>query len=86
MAGGEAHPPVQPPERLAVGGPLLEVGGAGTEGGPIEVLVPLVVEANLHYDMPTAAQMILWPASAAALALALIQPMKGAVIALIWAR
>lgn len=50
------------------------------------LLVPIVVEANLHYDMPTAAQMILWPAAAAALALTLIQPMKGLVIALIWAR
>ncbi len=50
------------------------------------VLVPLVVEANLHYDLPLAVQMALWPAAAAAFALALIQPMKGFVIALIWAR
>ena len=50
------------------------------------LLIPIVVEANLVYDLPTAAQMVAWPAAAAALALALIQPMKGLVIALIWAR
>ena len=50
------------------------------------LLIPIVVEANLHYDLPTAVQMTLWPAAGAALALGLIQPMKGFVIALIWAR
>lgn len=50
------------------------------------LLIPLVVEANLTWDIATPVQMVLWPAAAAALALGLIQPMKGFVIALIWAR
>lgn len=49
------------------------------------LLIPIVVEANLMWDLPMFGQMILWPAAAAIFALALIQPMKGLVIALLWA-
>ena len=50
------------------------------------LLLPIVVEANIHFTLSTAFQMIAWPSLAAALALLLIQPMKGFVIALQWAR
>jgi uncharacterized protein (DUF983 family) len=50
------------------------------------LLIPVVVEVNIWFDMSMLAQMLLWPAIAAAAALALIQPAKGFVIALIWAR
>jgi len=50
------------------------------------LLIPVVVEVNLMFDMSMAAQMLLWPALAIAGALAMIQPAKGFVIALIWAR
>lgn len=50
------------------------------------LLIPVVVEANLHYDMPMLAQMIAWPLLATVLALAMLQPMKGFVLALLWAR
>jgi uncharacterized protein (DUF983 family) len=50
------------------------------------LLIPIVVEANLLYDISTSVQMLLWPALAIAGALAMIQPAKGFVIALIWAR
>jgi len=50
------------------------------------VLVPLVVAANLRFDMPMWVQMTLWPGVALLLALLLIQPAKGAVIGLQWAR
>lgn len=50
------------------------------------LLIPVVVEANLIWDLSMTAQMLLWPVAAAVLALALIQPFKGFVIALLWAR
>jgi uncharacterized protein (DUF983 family) len=50
------------------------------------LLVPFVVEVNLNADVAMWIQMLLWPAIALALSIALIQPMKGAVIALQWAR
>lgn len=50
------------------------------------VLVPLVVAANLRFDMPMWVQMALWPGIALAMALLMIQPAKGAVIGLQWAR
>lgn len=50
------------------------------------LLIPLVVEVNLLFDVPTGLQMLLWPAIALAGVMALIQPAKGFVIALIWAR
>ena len=50
------------------------------------LLIPIVVEVNLLYDIPTGVQMLLWPALAITGALAMLQPAKGFVIALIWAR
>jgi len=50
------------------------------------LLVPIVVAANMRYALPMGAQMIGWPIVTAILALLMIQPMKGFVIALIWAR
>lgn len=50
------------------------------------LLVPIVVEANLHYDLSTPMQMFLWPTVALVAAMLMIQPIKGFVIALSWAR
>lgn len=50
------------------------------------VLVPFVVAANLRFDMPMWVQMTMWPGLALLLAMLMIQPAKGAVIALQWAR
>lgn len=50
------------------------------------LLLPIVVEANIHLTLSAPVQMIAWPSLAALLALLLIQPMKGFVIALQWAR
>jgi uncharacterized protein (DUF983 family) len=50
------------------------------------LLVPFVVAANLHFDIPMTVQMALWPGLALILALLLIQPAKGAVIAFQWAK
>jgi uncharacterized protein (DUF983 family) len=49
------------------------------------VLVPLMIAANLWWDWPTGLQMMAWPGLAALLAMALIQPTKGAVIGAQWA-
>ena len=50
------------------------------------LLVPLVVIVNDLFSPGMVAQMILWPSLAGMLALLLIQPAKGAVIAFQWAR
>lgn len=50
------------------------------------MLVPFVVAANLRFDISTGVQMALWPGLALILAMLMIQPAKGAVIALQWAR
>lgn len=50
------------------------------------IIVPLVVSVNLRFDVDTWIQMLLWPGMAVLLAGLLIQPMKGAVIGLQWAR
>ena len=50
------------------------------------ILVPLVVAVNLHFDMPMWVQMTLWPGLALVLAMLMIQPAKGLVIGLQWAR
>jgi uncharacterized protein (DUF983 family) len=50
------------------------------------LLVPIVVEANIHLHLSTPVQMLLWPSLAALIALLLIQPLKGFVIGLMWAR
>jgi len=50
------------------------------------ILVPFVVMANLRFDLGMGVQMLLWPTIAILLAMILIQPAKGAVIAFQWAR
>ncbi len=50
------------------------------------VLVPFVVATNLRFDLGTGLQMLLWPALAVIMAIGLIQPAKGGVIAFQWAR
>lgn len=50
------------------------------------LLVPLVVEVNLFWAIPAGMQMIFWPALAVLLALVMIQPAKGFVLGLLWAR
>lgn len=50
------------------------------------IMVPIVVEANLLLNVPLGAQMVFWPLLTALLALLMIQPAKGAVIAFQWSR
>lgn len=50
------------------------------------IIVPLVVEVNLWIAVPVGAQMLFWPSLTAVLALLMIQPAKGAVIAFQWSR
>ncbi|TZG29049.1 DUF983 domain-containing protein [Sphingomonas montanisoli] len=50
------------------------------------VLAPFICAMNLSYDVSMLVQMILWPGLALVMSLAMIQPVKGAVIALQWAR
>jgi uncharacterized protein (DUF983 family) len=50
------------------------------------VLVPIVVSVNMAFSPPLVAQMLFWPTLTAVLAIAMIQPAKGAVIAWQWAK
>lgn len=50
------------------------------------ILVPTMIEVNSAFAIPVGWQATIWPALAALLALVLIQPSKGAVIAYQWAR
>jgi len=50
------------------------------------LLAPFIVALNLSHDVATWIQMLLWPGLALAMSILLIQPVKGAVIALQWAR
>ncbi|MDX3883411.1 MAG: DUF983 domain-containing protein [Sphingomonas sp.] len=50
------------------------------------LLLPVIVEVNIQFDVGTLTQMIGWPLVAAGMALAMIQPLKGAVLGLLWAR
>ncbi len=50
------------------------------------LIVPLVIEVNHWFAPSVTAQMILWPSLTAVLALLLLQPVKGAVIGLQWAK
>lgn len=50
------------------------------------LLVPIVLEVNLSFDVPVGVQIILWPVLVAVCALLMIQPAKGAVIGFQWAR
>ena len=50
------------------------------------IIVPLMIEVNYVFDIPLGWQTAIWPSLTAVLAIALIQPEKGAVIAYQWAR
>ncbi|KQX18366.1 MULTISPECIES: DUF983 domain-containing protein [unclassified Sphingomonas] len=50
------------------------------------VLVPILVAVNMRYDLPMWLDMSLWPGLALIMALAMIQPVKGAVIGFQWAK
>jgi uncharacterized protein (DUF983 family) len=49
------------------------------------ILVPLVLLVETHIAPPYWVGMTLWPACVVALSLALIQPVKGAIVAMQWA-
>lgn len=50
------------------------------------ILVPTMIEVNAAFNIPLGWQAAIWPTLAFILALLMIQPAKGAVIALQWAR
>jgi len=50
------------------------------------ILVPLMIEVNSALAIPLGWQALIWPGLAIILALAMIQPVKGAVIAVQWSR
>lgn len=50
------------------------------------ILVPLMIEVNSALSIPLGWQALIWPTLAAVLAVAMIQPVKGAVIALQWSK
>jgi uncharacterized protein (DUF983 family) len=50
------------------------------------VLVPIVVSVNMAFSPSLVAQMLFWPTLTAVLAIVMIQPVKGAVIAWQWAK
>jgi uncharacterized protein (DUF983 family) len=48
------------------------------------ILVPIVLSVETHIAPPIEVSMVLWPSIALVTALALLQPVKGAVIAIQW--
>ena len=50
------------------------------------ILVPLMIEVNAAFAIPLGWQAAIWPTLAVLLAAAMIQPVKGGVIALQWSR
>lgn len=50
------------------------------------ILIPTMVSVNAAFAVPVGWQIVIWPALVIVLALALIQPVKGGVIAYQWAR
>jgi uncharacterized protein (DUF983 family) len=50
------------------------------------ILLPLMIEVNSALAIPLGWQAVIWPTLAIILALAMIQPVKGAVIAVQWSR
>ena len=48
------------------------------------IVVPMVLFTETHYAPPYWVHMVLWPAMVAGLSLALLQPVKGAIVALQW--
>lgn len=49
------------------------------------IVVPLVLAVEIAWAWPTWLHLMVWPATIAILALALLQPVKGAIVALQWA-
>jgi uncharacterized protein (DUF983 family) len=49
------------------------------------LLVPVMVSVNMVWDLPMAGQMIAWPLLGLLLAVLMIRPAKGGVIAVQWA-
>ena len=50
------------------------------------IIVPAMVEVERAFSPPLMFQMLFWPGLAIVLALLLLQPVKGAVVAIQWAR
>jgi len=50
------------------------------------IMVPLMIEVNSALAIPLGWQALIWPTLALLLAVAMIQPVKGAVIAFQWTR
>lgn len=50
------------------------------------IIVPIMMQVNHSFDVPLLWQSIIWPTLSLILALAMIQPTKGAVIGLQWAK
>jgi uncharacterized protein (DUF983 family) len=48
------------------------------------ILVPIVLAVETHIAPPVTLSMALWPAMALAMSLGLLQPVKGAVVAIQW--
>ena len=48
------------------------------------ILVPIVLAVETHIAPPVEVSMVLWPSCALVMALTLLQPVKGAVIAIQW--
>jgi uncharacterized protein (DUF983 family) len=49
------------------------------------IVIPLVLAVEMYWAWPTWLHMVVWPAAIAAMALALLQPVKGAIVGLQWA-
>lgn len=50
------------------------------------IIVPTMIEVNIMFSIPLGWQAVIWPSLTAILAIAMIQPVKGGVIAYQWAR
>ncbi len=48
------------------------------------LLVPIILSVETHIAPPVGVSMALWPSTALAMALGLLQPVKGAVVAIQW--
>lgn len=48
------------------------------------ILVPIVLAVETHFPPPVWVSMTLWPAAALLMAISLLQPVKGAVVAIQW--
>jgi len=49
-----------------------------------QILVPIVLSVETHVAPPVVVSMVLWPSIALIMALGLLQPVKGAVVAVQW--